>query len=259
MKDGDLSEPSWGTSRINGKEVTMTPMTRELKNDNDQFLRDELEAGSAPWRPRDAEAGVEEYVDVAIAGTQVWAVPGEGAEVTIINARTWASYIQQAREEGWDVSDYDQYRTMSKKERIRFRRIVVFNGARVHVHGPFSCWLQIASSRRKTEVYVSSDPTIERNITPGRGLWEALPIMVCVARELGDDAQAWVQQEKSMYRALLDTGAARSLISMKDHGTNGEGLHATTTTESEVIHDWYYDLVCSGGDEHSLFHPEATN
>ena len=153
-------------------------------------------------------------VDVTLAGRQVWVCPGEGPEFTIVTARLWMNYVRQAREKNLSTTDYDEYRRMTRMDRIQMRRnIMIKGGTSIHTHGPFQCWIRLKSSSVKMPVYVTADGNMTEPFMPGRDLWQTMPVMMVCRKGLQNEAQAWVAKEGKRYKALLNTGSEFNLIS----------------------------------------------
>ena len=225
-----------GTDRIDDHVGTLTPVTLEMARDHVRFGEMEWEAGSPPWRPRDdRETREEEPIDITIARHQVAAYPGTGAEVTVVSAQVWARYVQIARECGLNIDDYEDYRRMSRKQRVSKRWSVMIGGRQVQTHGPFNCWVQIGCSSLKCPVYVTADHTLGRSVVPGRDLWQTVPIKVCRSKPTQNEAEAWIEAHDQVFRALLDTGAGPNIITktaLEKMGTRGGEVKPTTTTLS---------------------------
>ena len=89
----------------------------------------------------------------------------QGPEHTVMSANVWAKYLQMARETDLEISDYEAYQRMSRRERKSMLKCIMVDGRMMKTHGPFNCWVRLDSTSIKLPVYVTADVRMGRLIT----------------------------------------------------------------------------------------------
>ena len=231
----DPSSESEGSSALDDEVKTQRPETLSLQSGARRTEEMKVEHGEYPWRHTLQNDDDAKYVTVTIAEVQVMAEVDQGPEHTVMSANVWAKYLQVARETDLEISDYEAYQRMSRRERKSMRKCIMVDGRVMKTHGPFNCWVRLDSTSIKLPVYVTADVRMGRLFAPGRDLWVTLGVKVCRASDSDHEAQIWVDKEGEQYNALLDTGAGPNIITydaFRRMGYEQKQIEATTTVLS---------------------------
>ena len=208
----DPSSESDGSSALDDEVKPKRPVTLSLQSNARRVDEAREEHGDFPWRSTLVNDDDAKHVTVTIAGLQMMTEVNQGPDYTVLSTNACAKYPQVARETYLEISDYEKYQRMSRRERKTMRKCIMVNGKMMKTHGPFNCWMRLESTSIKMPVYVTADVRMGRVFAPGRDLWVTLGVKICRASASDHEAQIYVDKEGEQYNALLDTGAGPNII-----------------------------------------------
>jgi len=152
------------------------------------------------------------------------------ATETIIHISTWLEYTIKQATKGKRNEKFENYRIQSRKQRVEQLKPFTAAGKEVWCHGPYDTEITIDGVKIKTPIYVTEDEDFEHDLLIGDDVWQAKKVNIKKVKritgieedldkkdetKISNDAQAKIKIQGQEYAALVDTGAAPSLMTIE--------------------------------------------